>query len=394
MKKSLILMLVCILICSVVRAETAREYAAWLEEVLPDAAFTDTEVPDFVTQHLGADYDFIARSDAKYGSYIAGVRKDSAPELPEDAYVSIGGTFHSQLFQVLDHADNIYYNFILGDRVQISAYDGLEHLIIHLDENQPQYIPFAPRGNIMFTAADAKLRTQMVYAREHGFSAEDKNRPQLCILVHNIDTWRAGATDQPYAFYLDVDMPEDLTGNKFLEEDELIQFTRIPIGLYVREYGDSLNECDLVVSPSGMKAVETNDPHRLYEAGPGYDTLVNLATEVLDYRPGEADFLGKESIRATLEWQDGSVCIEDPGKLDKLDAMFSRADFTVGSVNCPSPCFLIMEYADGSSASMAVAINSFDLFFYNGLYFTAGDGELLELFNLEEEKMNLKLFGG
>ena len=394
MKKSLILMLVCILICSVVRAETAREYAAWLEEVLPDAAFTDTEVPDFVTQHLGADYDFIARSDAKYGSYIAGVRKDSAPELPEDAYVSIGGTFHSQLFQVLDHADNIYYNFILGDRVQISAYDGLEHLIIHLDENQPQYIPFAPRGNIMFTAADAKLRTQMVYAREHGFSAEDKNRPQLCILVHNIDTWRAGATDQPYAFYLDVDMPEDLTGNKFLEEDELIQFTRIPIGLYIQEDGDSLNECNLVVSPSGMKAVETNDPHRLYEAGPGYDTLVNLATEVLDYRPGEADFLGKESIRATLEWQDGSVCIEDPGKLDKLDAMFSRADFTVGSVNCPSPCFLIMEYADGSSASMAVAINSFDLFFYNGLYFTAGDGELLELFNLEEEKMNLKLFGG
>jgi len=391
MKKFLIFVLTFILICATGQAETTREYAAYLEEVLPDAAFTDIEVPGFVTDHLGKDYDFIARSDAKYGSYIAGVRRDSAPELPEDAYASIGGTFHSQVFQVLDNAGNIYYDFILGDRVQISAYDGLEHLIIHLDENQPQYIPFAPRGNIMFTAADAKLRAQMIYAREHGFSAENKNRPQLCMYLHSIDTWRAGATDQPYAFYLDIDMPEDLTGEKFLEEDELIQFTRIPIGLYVREDGDYLNGRELVVSQSGMKAVETSDPHRLYEAGPDYDILVNLAAEALGYRPGEADFLGKDSIRATLEWADNSVYIEDPGK---LDAMFSKADFTVGSVNCPSPCFLTMEYADGSSASMAVAINSFDLFFYNGLYFTAGAGELLDLFHLKPEDLNINLFGG
>lgn len=226
---------------------------------------------------------------------------------------------------------------------------------------------------------------------ENGFSAEDKNHPQLCIELHNIDSWRAGVTNQPKAFYLDIEESEALLGEKFLEEVELISYTRIPIGLYLKK-GKSYHA--LVISEDGIKAVETNDPHRLYEAGPGYDTLVNLATEVLGYRPGEADFLGKDSVRATLEWQDGSVCIEDPGKLDKLDAMFSRADFTVGSVNCPSPCFLTMEYADGSSASIAVAINSFDLFFYNGLYFTAGDGELLELFNLEEEKMNLKLFGG
>lgn len=394
MRKYIMLLLVLICIFSVTQAETAREYVAWLEEVLPDAAFADAEVPGFVTEYLGVDYDFIARSDAKYGSYIAGVRKDSAPELPEDTHVSgyfIGDT---SVFQVQDNDGTIYYSFILGDGVQVSAYDGLEHLIIYIDEAQTRYIPFASHGSIMFTAANATLRAQMVYAQEHGFSAEDKSRPQLCMYVHNIDTWRAGATDQPNCFYLDLDVPEDLTGEKFLEEDELIQFTRIPIGLYVKEDEDYRNNLELVVSPSGMKAVETNDPHRLYEAGPGYDTLVNLATEVLGYRPGEADFLGKDSVRATLEWQDGSVCIEDPGKLDKLDAMFSRADFTVGSVNCPSPCFLTMEYADGSSASMAVAINSFDLFFYNGLYFTAGDGELLELFNLEEENMNLKLFGG
>jgi len=42
---------------------------------------------------------------------------------------------------------------------------------------------------------------------------------------------------------------------------------------------------------------------------------------------------------------------------------------------------------------MAVAVNSFNLFFYNGLYFTAGNGELTELFNLEKD-ININLFGG
>ncbi|MBP3652698.1 MAG: hypothetical protein J6J78_06460, partial [Clostridia bacterium] len=240
MRKYIMLLLVLICIFSVTQAETAREYVAWLEEVLPDAAFTDAEVPGFVTEYLGVDYDFIARSDAKYGSYIAGVRKDSAPKLPEDTHVSgyfIGDT---SVFQVQDNDGTIYYSFILGDGVQVSAYDGLEHLIIYIDEAQTRYIPFASHGSIMFTAANAKLRAQMVYAREHGFDAEDKSRPQLCMYVHNIDTWRAGATDQPYCFYLDLDVPEDLTGESFPEENELIQFTRIPIGLYVREYGDSL----------------------------------------------------------------------------------------------------------------------------------------------------------
>lgn len=391
MRKCLILLLVFTCLWSIARAETAREYAAWLEEVLPDAAFTDAEVPGFVMEHLGTDYDFIARTDAKYGGYIAGVRKESAPELPQDAHAASVGTFSAQVFRVMDGAGNIYYDFILGDGIEIRAYDGFEHLLIHIDEAQPEYVPFAPAGSMLFSAADAKLRAQIIYAREHGFSAGDKTRPQLCMYIHSIDTWRAGATDQPCAFYLDADIPEDLTGEKFLEKDELIEFTRIPIGLYVQE-GE--NSCELVISENGVKAVETGDPHRLYEAGPGYDALVDRAAEVLGYRPGDMLFPGGDSIRATLEWQDGSACIEDAEKLERLDEMFRNADFTVGSVNCPSPCFLTIEYADGSSASMAVAINSFDLFFCNGLYFTAGDGELPELFNLKEEDLNIKLFGG
>jgi len=393
MRKGLTFILAFILLCTAAQAETAREYAAYLEEVLPDANFTDTEVPGFVTEILGTDYDFISRRDEKYGSYIAGVRKDSAPQLPEDAFDSIGGTFDTRVFQVLDNAGNVYYNFILGSGVDISAYDNLEHLVIHVAENQQDSIPFAPRGSIMFSAADAKFRAQMIYARKHGFDAEDKGRPQLCMFVHNIDTWRAGATDQPYPFYLDIDVPEDLLGDQFMEEDELIQFTRIPVGLYIKDGEDGRSNCELVVSESGLKAVETYDPHRLYEAGPSYDALAERAEQLLGYRPGEVDFLGKDSIRATLEWQDGSAYIEDAEKLDHLDAMFSAADFSVGSVNCPSPCFLTIEYADESSVSMAVAVNSFNLFFYNGLYFTAGNGELTELFNLEKD-ININLFGG
>ena len=394
MKKWLILALVSVLVCGTVQAETAREYAAWLEEVLPDANFTDIEVPDFVTEHLGADYDFIARSDSKYGCYIAGVRKDSAPELPEDTHVSgyfIGDT---SVFQVRDNDGTIYYSFILGDGVEMSAYDGLEHLIIYINEAQERYIPFASHGSIMFTAADPKLRAQMVYAREHGFNAEDKSRTQLCLSMHTIDTWRAGATDQPCSFYLNVDVPEDLTGDKFLERDTLIQFTRIPIGMYIKEDEDCRNDRELVISKTGVKGVETDDPKRLYEAGPGYDALVDHAAEVLGYRPGDMDFLDKDSIRATLEWKDGSICIEDAETLDKLDAMFSKADFSVGSVNCPSPCFLTMEYADGNSISIAVAINSFDLFFYNGMYFTAGNGELIDLLDLKETTLYKDIYGG
>lgn len=382
MKKLLALLLILMLACSAACAESPWEYAAWLEEVLPGAAFADAQIPNFILEKLGADYDFIARSDAEYGSYIAGVRKDSAPDLPDDAHASAGGTFSTATFRVQDDAGKIYYDFILADGVQIQAYDNLQHLVIHVDETPGEYAPFEPLRSIIFQSASVQGHAQLTYAAENGFSPERSDQTQLSIALHSRETWQMGATREPHCFYLDAALPQDLLGERFLEEDELIAFTRIPIGLQFR---DGENHYELVVSQTGVKGIETSDPHRLYEAGPGFDALVNQAEKALGYRPGNVDFLGKEIRSATLEWEGGQVGVALKAPLRRLEEMLAHADFSVGSVNCPSPCFLTLEFGDGSSAALAVAINSFDLFFYNGMYFTAGDGELLEIFNLKAE---------
>ena len=235
--------------------------------------------------------------------------------------------------------------------------------------------------------ADARLD----YARQKGYSMEDEGRVQLCIAVHNIESWRMGATKEPTYFYLDVEMPADLTGEKYLEEDALIRHTRIPVGLQLCDGDD---EWELVLSEEGVKGVEIYEPHLLYEAGAAWDALMDMAEKVLGYRPGDMDFMGRKIVRAALEWQDGCVGIDDEAKLRRLDAMFQNADFSVGSVNCPSPCFLTMEFEDGTSASIAVAINSYELFFYRGMHFTAGDGELIELFDLKNTQLYRDMFGG
>lgn len=380
MKRMIAGILAALLLLSAAWAETAREYAAWLEEVLPGAAFSDADVPDFVIRLLGADYDFIARTDEKYGSYIAGVRREDAPKLPEDIHIFYRGSFENASFHAQDSSGNVIYEFILGEGVQLQEFDKLQHIIIHADASLQDFTPFAPAGSLIFRAAGAQSRAQLIYGTQHGFSPEDQSRPQLSIPVHSISTWRAGATDQPHHFYLNVELPADLLGAHRLDLQQLSSYTAIPIGIYLMENGRSW---ELMVSDTGAKGLFRDGI--LYEAGPGFDRLLDAAEAVLGYCPGDRSFIGKESVRAVLEWTGGSAEITDTALLKKLDAMLRGADFTIGSVNCPSPCFLTLEYAGGGSASMAVAVNSFNLFFYNGLYFTAGDGELLEIFNLNME---------
>ena len=82
-------------------------------------------------------------------------------------------------------------------------------------------------------------------------------------------------------------------------------------------------------------------------------------------------------------WNAGAVSIDDSAKLNKLAKLIKTADFTIGSVNCPSPAFVTIEYSDDSCASFAVAVNSFNLFFRNGILFTT-DEDIIDLFNLRE----------
>ena len=49
-------------------ANSAREYAQWLESALPGAAFEDAELTAPCVEALSEAYDFVGRSDAVYGS--------------------------------------------------------------------------------------------------------------------------------------------------------------------------------------------------------------------------------------------------------------------------------------------------------------------------------------
>jgi len=392
--KKLISILLIYLLCGCGCAETARDYALWLEEALPGSSFTDASVPDFVNEKLGMDYEFIARSDESYGSYIAGVRRADAPEPAESAHQSsYTGTFETRVFRAEDDDGKVYYDFVLADGVYMYAYDGLQHLIIWVDpdansysEFQKMYASFSSPQTQIFNAADSRLRAQLDYGISHGFAQQDESRSQLVFPIHSMESWQAGATREPAFFYLDVTPPADMLGERYLEEEDLIRYTRIPLGIQLQDDG---KHYELVMHESGALGVETGEPHRLYEAGPGCDALLDLAEKVLGYRPGETDFIGKVSRGATLQWKGGYRDIAKEENLRRLDKLLSSADFSVGSVNCPSPCFLTVDYTDGSSASFAVAVNSFDLFFRNGMYFTAGNGELLDIFMMKAEEINV-----
>ena len=402
MKKLLLFALMLALVSPAVCAESARDYAAWLEEVLPGAAFTDAQVPEFVLKNLGADYAFAARTDLRYGSYIAGVRRESAPELPADVHQSaFGGTFETRIFRAEDASGKVWYEFVLGEGVNIGVYDGMQRIVIDVDP--------ADYSAEIFRAADAQGRAQLIYGKEKGFSCEDESRAQLCFPVHNLESWGRNATDQPHSFYMDVEVPGEVAGPRWLEQEDLIQFTRIPIGLYLK---DGKTRCRLVISESGVKGVVTDDPLRLYEAGPGYDILVEMAGKALGYRPGQVDFPGKKSVRAEMKWHAGEMYFEggegpvrtrwnagrvelsDPKSLARLDALMNTADFSVGSVNCPSDLFLVIDYDDGSSADFAVATNSYELFFHNGMYFTVEDDSLLDIFSFRETEFYRESMGG
>ncbi len=404
MKKWLAILISIVILAASACAESALEYAKWLEEALPNAAYRDAEIPGFILENLAADYDIAAREDAHYGAYIACTRKDSAPKLPDDIRCESYGSFESGKYRISDEKGNVYYDFVLQNGVSMQAYDGAQHIIVTIDENPGDYNPYTTNGNMIFHAADPVRRNRLAYAEKKGLSVEGGN---IGIFIHNKESWQSGATDQPLVFYTNVNAPESLFGDRYLDREVYQGYDRIPLGIY---YQNGEIYWEFAISEGGVYGLENGDQGKLYSVGPAFAPLLDEIAAKLGYRPGDMSFIGKTPVRASFEWQAGeittekdggymitswgagAVSIDDAAKLEKLTQLIDTADFTVGSVNCPSSAFMTVEYSDGSCASFAVAVNSFNLFFRNGVLF-ATEEDIIDLFGIRETEFYKGFFG-
>ena len=84
----------------------------------------------------------------------------------------------------------------------------------------------------------------------------------------------------------------------------------------------------------------------------------------------------------------------DEKKLQTLAERLAGGNYMLGSVNCPSNAFMVLEFEDGSTSAIAVAINAFSVFFYRGLCFEFKEGDIIDLFNLKNTVFYKALTGG
>ena len=218
--------------------------------------------------------------------------------------------------------------------------------------------------------AEESPGAQDAYRARMGFSARNPGTTQLGILVHDVDSWRAGATDRPTEFYLNILPQNQLTGGAQMDIVEAVQrYTLLSFGLTVYAQGDS---SQLVVSDRGVKGVRSYD--LLRSAGPDYDALVAQAAELLGYRPGDMNVAGKHSVRAELAWPGDSIVLADPATLAQLDDILAACT-PCAAIDGPFNAFLTLNFADGDSAGIALSTDGAAACFYRGVYFRY-DGEL------------------
>ena len=221
---------------------------------------------------------------------------------------------------------------------------------------------------------------------EKGFSARNPGTTQLGVMVHDIDTWRAGATDRPTEFYLNIQPPAQLIGESHLDIIEAVKkWDILSTGLRVYAQGET---SELVISDRGVKGVRSFD--LLRSAGADYDALIDRATAVLGYRPGDMSFAGKHSVRAVLEWKGDSIVLMDGASLERLDGILNACSPTSARIDGPFNAFLTLNYADGDSASIAMATDGTAALFYRGAFLRyEGEDALLGLFDLTSDAFHI-----
>ena len=128
----------------------------------------------------------------------------------------------------------------------------------------------------------------------------------------------------------------------------------------------------------------------LRSAGADYDALIDRATAVLGYRPGDMSFAGKHSVRAVLEWKGDSIVLMDGASLERLDGILNACSPTSARIDGPFNAFLTLNYADGDSASIAMATDGTAALFYRGAFLRyEGEDALLGLFDLTSDAFHI-----
>ncbi|MDO4546884.1 MAG: hypothetical protein Q4D04_02165, partial [Clostridia bacterium] len=201
----------------------------------------------------------------------------------------------------------------------------------------------------------ANGRARIQYRMERGFVAWDNSRWQISVQVHNRDTYLAGVTYVPTAFYLNL--PEDMKNlPKRIEKAKASKKSVKEKGLFEAGAGLSIKSeaYTLYTNKNGVKGYFERTTSKGKETW-HYDVrawsrIMEIAQDHANVKPEILSIGNLES--ATLEWPSGdlglydgtqpqSQTIADAKSLNKLKKMFGNVKYGSGS-GCPFSAYLTL----------------------------------------------------
>ena len=91
-----------------------------------------------------------------------------------------------------------------------------------------------------------------------------------------------------------------------------------------------------------------------------------------------------------LEWKGDSIVLMDGASLERLDGILNACSPTSARIDGPFNAFLTLNYADGDSASIAMATDGTAALFYRGAFLRyEGEDALLGLFDLTSDAFHI-----
>lgn len=414
MKRSFfILIALCAALCACAVAENSENPAAdrarEIERFLT-GVYSAAEVPAIYADELSGDYDMIARADEEGRSYVLAIRKAEAPPLPEGVFqdeTSEGGWGEplitlSWRLGVRDEdreMSDVLYSFENLTGAMIQAFDDYKTILILPNTNKrPATIP---QAEDILEVMTEEGRERIEYRLEHGFVVPDKTQWKISVDIHNKDTYLAGVTYVPTAFYL------NLTGD--MESlPQRIEKAKVPKkSVKVKslfENGVRLSkgyECYYLMSnKKGAAGYFRFSPDK---GSPTWHYNLTAYNEIMEAVRASAGVVPEilsvgNLASATLEWPSGglglndgappqSQTITDAKSLNQLKKLFKSVKYT-GASKCPFSAFLTLTRKNGKNTTMALATDSCNMACMDGLCFEYGTSQkkLLALFSQIDTK--------